>query len=213
MALIVKNTTKIGLLDMLCPHHCRGCGRLGAVFCERCKNYIVGADFEAKSICFNNSPFEFGVAVERGEGPVFELLKEYKYGSVRALADVLAEFLARILPEEGVVVPLPTIGRHVRERGFDHMAVLARKAVRMSGLECRPMLARAKNTVQVGADAETRLKQAEGAYRAQLRAEAETLYILIDDVLTTGASIEAAAKAMRLAGARRIGVATLVAHS
>ena len=53
-----------------------------------------------------------------------QLAKEYKYGSVVALADVLAGFLDSALPffaDEIIVVPLPTIARHIRERGFDHM--------------------------------------------------------------------------------------------
>ncbi len=44
----MKNTTKWGLLDLVCPHTCRGCGELGAVFCERCKKYITS---QRQAIC------------------------------------------------------------------------------------------------------------------------------------------------------------------
>ena len=67
-------------------------------------------------------------------GALKSLINNYKYNSVRACGDALAELLAECINiESAVVVPLPTIGKHVRERGFDHTKLLARKLVRLKG--------------------------------------------------------------------------------
>ena len=51
-----------------------------------------------------------------------KLINNYKYNSVRSCGEVMAEMVADcvLLPDDVILVPLPTIGRHIRERGFDH---------------------------------------------------------------------------------------------
>ena len=153
------------------------------------------------------------------EGIIFEMVKEYKYSSVRAFSGVLAGLLCEVLPEfEGpvVVCPLPTISRHVRERGFDHVGLMCRKMARILGCKSASLLARETNFVQVGKTAEERERQARGAYRAlggriSRVVSAETTVLLVDDVWTTGASMRAAAGALREAGVKNIVCATICA--
>jgi predicted amidophosphoribosyltransferase len=80
------------------------------------------------------------------------------------------------------VVALPTISRHIRERGFDHMAKLARKVAELNQLEMARVLARGNNAVQVGASMEKRREQAKTAYVARAGIDTEANYLLIDDV-------------------------------
>lgn len=137
-----------------------------------------------------------------------ELVKEYKYKAVRDLGEDLGEILAEVVPclVEAAVVPLPTIRRHIRERGFDHMRIIGEKIAEIKGWEFSEILERKNNTVQVGANEEVRKKQAEQAYRLKKgeRLEPEKQYILVDDVWTTGASMRAAAEVLWQAGARKI---------
>lgn len=264
MSFIVKNTTKWGLLDLVCPHTCRGCGRLGAVLCECCKNNIkstseticplckcsvamkagkcpdcvaggVGKsdeDWRVRMCPDCDVPFCWLGVVGWREGALAKVVKDFKYKSVRAAGEVLVELLDWRIPErfeemcgvadavggaeiaekdgvrrdvvEVVVVPLPTIGRHVRERGLDHTAVLARKLAKRRGWKCERVLGRATNTVQVGTKAADRKAQAEGTYELRQGVDAAKVYLLVDDVWTTGATMLAAEKVLREAGAKKI---------
>lgn len=163
-------------------------------------------------------------AVGWREGVLKKLVSEFKYKSVRAVGDVLTEMLDETIPDLGkmlpkgveiVIVPLPTIGRHVRKRGLDHTLILARKLAKRRGWRCELVLARAADTVQVGAKAKQRQEQAERAYEVVGRVESKKWYLLLDDVWTTGASMRAAEKVMREAGAKNImgGVIALTRRS
>ena len=107
-----------------------------------------------------------------------------------------------------VLVPLPTIRKHIRERGFDHTLRLCfelenflQKRLEKLGMkvEYRDLLVRKNKTVQVGKEKKERVKQAEKAYeiREGIKIENKTLYVLVDDVTTTGASLAAAKKILQ----------------
>ena len=147
------------------------------------------------------------------EEVLMKMVEEYKYQSVWAVGDALVDILNAALPthedenwrgEEIVVVPLPTIGRHVRERGLDHTLRLAWKLARRRGWKCEQLLVRAVDTVQVGAKASEREEQARKAYAVRGKLDAKKVYVLLDDVWTTGASMRAAAEVMKAAGAEGI---------
>ena len=107
-----------------------------------------------------------------------------------------------------VLVPLPTIRKHIRERGFDHTLRLCfelenflQKELERLGVkvEYENLLVRKNKTVQVGKVKKERMRQAEKAYgiREGIKIENKTLYILVDDVTTTGASLAAAKKILQ----------------
>ncbi|MBF1034396.1 MAG: ComF family protein [Candidatus Nanosynbacter sp.] len=107
-----------------------------------------------------------------------------------------------------ILVPLPTIRKHIRERGFDHTLRLCfeleeflQKRLDDFGIsvEYQSLLVRKNKTVQVGKEKKERVKQAEKAYgiREGIKIENKTLYILVDDVTTTGSSLAAAKKILQ----------------
>ena len=221
----VKNTTFVGLLDLIAPHSCRGCGCLGNIICECCKNNILATEFQicpnckAKTKnhqcpnCHDLPPFYI---INERSSLIGNLIHDYKYHSTRALARPLAEILDKTLPSttnSTIVVPLPTINRHIRERGFDHTYLIAKHFAKLRGqnYQVKKLLLRSKNTVQVGANRSTRLTQADSAYKINPKAKIDpaTTYILFDDVWTTGASIKSAVKKLRQAGASNIIIAIL----
>jgi predicted amidophosphoribosyltransferase len=137
---------------------------------------------------------------------------EYKYHSVRALGVEFARILDAVLPYvDGpvAIVPLPTIGRHIRERGFDHMLYIAKKLAKLRGWKVERILERSTNSVQVGAGAERRVAQAFSTYSIRDRVSPDITYLLLDDVWTTGASMTAATRKLREAGALKISITIL----
>ena len=123
---------------------------------------------------------------------------------MRAASFELAELLESIIGSGWVLVPLPTIRRHIRERGFDHIGLLCKKI----GLPIERALVRANNSVQVGANTEMRRRQAAEAYRA-INVDADKKYLLVDDVWTTGSSMMAACDVMRAAGSKNLAIAVI----
>ena len=131
----------------------------------------------------------------------------YKSGDVlvevSGMMDVEIQEIRKI-----VLIPLPTIRKHIRERGFDHTLRLCfelenflQKRLDDFGInvEYQSLLIRKNKTVQVGKEKKERMRQAEKAYgiREGIKIENRTLYILVDDVTTTGASLAAAKKILQ----------------
>ena len=221
---IVKNTTIISLLDLLAPHSCRGCGLIGNPLCDRCKNYILKSQ---QNICPNCKAHKLTASCPNcpdlpptfigGErsGLLGNIVHTYKYDSVRALAKPLAEIMQHALPasipaKTSCIVPLPTITKHIRTRGFDHTLLLAKQLSKLTGIPVSQIIQRAKNTIQVGANHKTRQIQAAKAYNlTATQLDLNTTYILFDDVWTTGASMLACTKMLQQAGAKQIIIAIL----
>lgn len=144
-----------------------------------------------------------------------ELINVYKYESVRVVGDVLAELILNTFDLDGVLVPLPTISKHVRERGFGHIEYLLHRLSKLSRqnrrsrkvhLACAKILKRVNATVQVGANAEKRKIQAQKAYEAIKNFDPSKRYILVDDVWATGSSMLAAAQKLRSLGAQHVDI-------
>lgn len=222
---IVNNTTMPGLLDLLIPHSCRGCGHIGNVLCNRCKNYIL---HKHQNQCPNcKSPNLSGncphcpdlpptFIIGERSGLLGNIIHEYKYNSVRALARPLAELLDEVLPtpeSHTIIVPLPTISKHIRARGLDHTLLVAKHLAKLHPDQycVKQILTRAKDTVQVGTSLAIRKQQASEAYQISPKANLDSSYnyILLDDVWTTGSSLRACIKKLQQAGVHNLTVAIL----
>lgn len=224
MSIIVKNTTLISLFDLLAPHSCRGCGAIGEPLCNRCKNYIILHNSNFCPICKIKTPSgqcqnckdlpPIFIVGERS-GLLDEIIHEYKYSSTKALsfklANLLDSCLPKNLPENTVIVPLPTATNHIRSRGFDHILRLAKQLANIRHYRVKRLLIRTSNTTQVGSSRKARLSQADHAFSVdpKFSIDKNLTYILLDDVWTTGASMKAAIKKLQQAGVSRIVVALL----
>ena len=218
----VKSTIINVLLEVLSPNRCQRCGLQGESLCGRCKKYLLGTNpgYVISGIDGFSRVMVGGVK----EGLLSVLLKQYKYQGRRDLALVLAckawEVAERELFETGevgdvVIVPLPTIRRHIRERGFDHMLMLTRELCQMSeNLRLEPILERLNKTVQVGKSAKVSREQAKQSYglKKEAKLRGDIHYVLFDDVWTTGSSMRAAAEVMRNAGACKISALVLMSN-
>lgn len=209
MGFVVKNTTKFTVLDLIAPHSCRGCGRLGAVVCECCKNNILDVAGRICSLCKETIDTsaekchncimpcrEIFAAVKR-TGWFGHLIGEYKMQSVRAAKGILVEILDKALEQSSllrasrpvVIVPLPTIRKHVRERGLDHTLAIAKGLAARRGYKVQKLLGRSRDSVQVGSSKAQRKTQAKTAYELLTAPDLTVNYLLLDDIWTTGASM------------------------
>jgi predicted amidophosphoribosyltransferase len=203
------------LLDLVLPRACAGCRLPGAGVCPGCAAALrAGARRTRPHPCPPGLPPL--VAVADYDGPVRSLLLAHKeHGRlllVRPLGAALAGAVALLDPPSGtVLVPVPSSRAAVRARGHDHARRLAREAARRSGLRARPLLAPTRAVAdQAGLDARGRAANLAGALCARRRLDG-LVVVLVDDVVTTGATLAEGVRALRAAGARVHGAAVVAA--
>jgi ComF family protein len=145
------------------------------------------------------------------EGLAKKLVWRLKYGGAQAAAGIMARRMERLLkPEQGtVLVSIPTATSRVRQRGYNQARLLARELAKQARLPWMDCLARSGQAHQVGANREQRLQQLSRVFRVtQQRFVRGAHIILIDDVVTTGATLEAATKVLKQAGAAQVDAIT-----
>jgi ComF family protein len=142
----------------------------------------------------------------RYEFPCDRLLQALKYRARLALAGYFARSLAsRSLPRVDLVVPMPLHSRRLAERGFNQALEIARGVARRLGarIESRVVL-RVRNTApQTGLPYEDRAKNVRGAFRCNLDLFGASVAV-VDDVMTTGATLNEVARVLKRAGASRV---------
>ncbi|MGQ0520733.1 MAG: ComF family protein [Actinomycetota bacterium] len=187
---------------MLLPTACPACGALGPAPCTACRARVrpapalpppPGVDWCAVLLAY--------------EGVGREVVARLKYRNARSALPWLAAGMAALATGAGasavdVVTWVPTTGARRRARGFDQGRLLAEAVARRLGLPCRALLRRLPGPPQTGAGRAARLRGPRLAIRTG-RSPAGVL--LVDDVVTTGATLAAAAGSLRAAGALHVG--------
>ena len=189
-------------------HFCACCGTAflnaspldDAGLCGLCRRGVTGFD----------AAFSFG----EYDAELRRLIHLLKYDGVRGLATPLARMLLRALPRSvafDAIVPMPLHWTRQWHRGFNQSALLARALSRPLGVPVVSALRRARATVsQAGLTRAQRRANVAGSFRIRYRgAIAGRHVVLIDDVMTTGATLSAAASALKRAGARRVTALTV----
>ena len=210
------------LLSLLAPHLCFGCGETDMLICPSCNENIINEPSAHCIICEqpagtylcngHASSIQQGWYVAQRQGSVQELIDAYKFENARAAYRPLADLLHARLPElptDTIIVPIPTINSHIRQRGYDHTLLIARSLARRRGLAVVPLLRRQTNTKQRDATRRQREQQAKTAFHVKGAVDETPPYLLIDDIATTGATLRHAAKQLRAAGAKTIWVAVI----
>lgn len=219
------NQLKGIVLDLLYPPCCVGCGVRGSFLCSSCQSSLprllpplcakCGRSLASATLCPScerrsmqidgiRSPFRF-------DGAVRQAIIDFKYRNVKALAAPLAQLMreylvAKPLPAE-VLVPVPLHRHRLRQRGYNQASLLARELGRLSSMPAvEDSLVRLRDT-----PAQTRTKSAEErqnnvaqAFVCRGQKLAGKGILLIDDVCTSGATLDACAAALKAVGATSV---------
>jgi len=216
------------LLPRLCPacgdpagpgrELCPGCERALPTLlnaCPRCAIPYEHPDAHGEcGACQKHPPaFTRSIALYRFAPPVDHFIRELKFHQQLGLARLLGERLAQRLKHEGqrpdLILPVPLHAARLRERGYNQALEIARPVARLLDLPLAVhRLRRVRATApQTGMALAARRKNLRGAFALQPGAELRNLRVaLVDDVMTTGSTVQAAAQCLRAAGARDVEV-------
>ena len=217
------------VLDFALPPRCAGCGAivdqvhsfctecwkqlefLGTSGCTSCGLPLQATDAETCAVCLARPPRlqRTRAAVAYDDIPRGLVLR-LKYGRKVALARTMSRFMAPLIDcaaEDSLLVPVPLHRARLWQRGFNQSALVARELSSATGLRVEPrLLHRIKRTPPLkGMSMLQRRRTVAGAFRVADGADLKgRTVVLIDDVLTTGSTANACARALKRAGAARV---------
>lgn len=200
-----------GILEFFFPRRCAFCHRLtqnDAGICPRCRATLPFTETAAKqelpplSACY--SPLYY-------VDPVRKSLLRFKFGGLSMYAEVYGEFLVKCIDENRIscdsISWVPLSRRRLRRRGYDQARLLAEAVAKRSGIPCVPSLRKLRHTRAQSATggAEKRRKNVRNAYAAIHTEEIKgSTVLLIDDIVTTGATLCECAGVLKKAGVKEI---------
>lgn len=208
------------LTSLFAPDVCLSCRHEGALLCGACISLLA----PLTGICFGCYANTSGVvcrdclrksgcnsmrAVGNYQGLAKQLVASLKFVGNQSAAQIMASLMhAAYVPATDVLIThVPATAAHIRERGYDQAALLSKHLARLAGARHTTLLARSGKKHQLGADRHERLTQLKYALRVRRPELIRGRHVLlVDDVLTTGASVQAAAAVLLAAGAASIDV-------
>ncbi len=216
-------------ISVIAPHHCFLCSKENNVLCAAC---FVDVFEEPHVACFlcnkpsrdsavcpdcakQTSPGHVWMAAIY-DGTVRTIIKAYKFDRLRAAYQPLAQAMLQALPylpSDVVVTHIPTAPSRVRSRGYDQSLLLARAIAKDKPWAREAFLWRRHSGRQVGASRAARARQAAQAFGLLPGAKVAGKHVLlVDDVTTSGATLQAASKLLLDAGAARVDAVVVAKH-
>ena len=211
------------LLEATAPTVCVGCGRYGSWLCWDCTEQIVvireqrcvgchvlAMDGKTCANCRKRGwAIDGVVAVADFSQPMMrEVIHTLKYEGLTAVAADMGTWMGRLVSalagQDWVVVPVPMHWWREWQRGFNQSTILARAVAKSMGIASIPVLIKTRPTMsQVGLGRARRLANLEGAFVCRQDLTGARV-LLVDDVATTGTTLNQAAKALKAAGAKEV---------
>lgn len=216
-------------LDWLFPPRCAGCGRFGEVWCQACRNRVklirepycelCGSPKPDKAYCLNCASWDYNFDAARSWGQYSDVLRK----AILSLKDrhnvylgvALAECMYAVLAAQSwkvdLLVPVPLAPHRLAQRGYNQTDLLAQPLAASSGLRYADnLVSRSHETVkQFELHAAQRWENLMGAFQVQGIEAQNANILLVDDIMTTGATLNAASIALKKAGASRVYALTL----
>lgn len=204
------------ILDVLFPIECLNCRREGDYLCEKCFRRIKFNDLAALASARQNlktpSLEKIFIAGDYEDKLLRNLIKKYKYDFIKPLGEILARFLITFwnfqndeqneIPSSLIIMPLPLTAKRLNWRGFNQAEILARAFSRHFNYGFSQNLKRrGKQTAQAKLNETERLNNVQGVFFWEGENLQGENVLLIDDVTTTGATLNEAARILKTAGA------------
>jgi ComF family protein len=228
---LLDRASQVGraLLDLIYPPRCPGCGRMGSAFCEQCQARVelieppiclhCGSTVPQEGLCARcralSSNLDGIRAAAVFEDPLRQAIHALKYENNTTLATPLGAMMVDLwrrggLPQTDLILPVPLHTRRQAERGYNQSALLARVLGRAVGIpvDDHTLIRQRATLPQVGLGPSERRQNVEGAFVCRGHLEGKRA-VVVDDVCTTGATLEACAAALREGGAVSVWAFTL----
>ena len=224
-------TVKEALLNLLFPPRCINCRREGEWLCAECRSRIEYVPLPICPKCGRRLANNQSCAATCGdcrdvridairsvaysEGVLRDAIHHFKYNGVQALAAPFGQMLYDYWQTQNIpadlLIPVPLHPRRLRERGYNQSLLLAEQLARRVGLPVdQAALRRVKHTrPQVGLGARERQENVADAFECVSSSLAGQRVVLIDDVCTTGNTLEACSQALKAQGVRSVWALTL----
>lgn len=220
MKLSTRSNLREAIFNVIAPYDCILCSAEGTLVCAWCwpelfelapaRCFACQADSPEAAVCPKcrmNIPLGHVWVVTPYRGGARALVRRMKIDAQRQACLLIAQAMHESAPHFSAVciTSVPTATARIRERGFDHSALIAREFARLRGLQYRPLLIRRGRTKQAGANKAQRALQIQGVYRPRYTKLLPGLNVLlIDDVTTTGATLTEVAKVLKAVGAGKV---------
>ena len=212
------------ILAFLAPYDCLICGTEGRLLCVLCAEdafepvpsrcyrcFAMSRDSAVCDRCRPSSRLKHVWIGTEYDGSAKRLIRLLKYERARMAARPIAERILEslpYLPAHTIITHIPTATSRHRARGYDQAELIAKIIAKQLGLRHAALLERFGQTRQVGSTKQQRIAQAAEMFRINMPEHtAGASVLLIDDILTTGASVESAAKILKTAGAKEVNAA------
>lgn len=208
------------LVGVLAPFDCLVCSREGRLICRDCMDSVISPKASTCFMCnrltkgwrtcagCNHKTKIRGVIIaSRYEGSVKELIKRLKYHQAVSAAEIIAELLAPKVntSEFDIITSVPASTRRQRQRGYNQAELIAKFLSRHLKLPYKRALGKFGHQRQVGTKRGQRLEQVKGTiYVLNSKKVADRRVLVVDDVVTTGATISECARVLKSAGAKSI---------
>ena len=195
------------VIEAIFPKTCFGCRQVGRYLCQNCLRglrdpdvfYPAKADFALTSFSYR-SP-----AVKKA-------LLKLKYSSASDIAKELAAVVSSDLAPylkygvKPVICEIPMTSKRKRKRGFNQAEILARHVAKFLNLEYRPLLTKIRETRPQAEikDREERLKNIKGVFAMKENFSPSPFVVVVDDIITTGATMNEAARVLKKSGVKKI---------
>lgn len=204
-----------GILGFLFPDRCVGCKRGGSLLCPACRKSFRPYPSTDDLAVQRQLPIDESCVLFLFEGIVRDAIHRLKYERIRRMAGPLGGLLVEHLRTHPLpadaIIPVPLHPRRLAERGFNQSELLAQPVAQAYKLPLLTTgLVRQRDTAhQMELGFRARLENVQGAFVWNQRKPPPPRVLLVDDVLTTGATVGECAQALRAAGTREVRVIAL----